>query len=163
MGSSIAIQLTMDGFLSMRQKNAYSKAFDQLVHTYERTISVINEVANSVVQNDPNFNAFGDTQPPTLTRTANVVDIPCRVKYLDKAEQDQAIEFGGLRQKGGISMSVKQKYGTIRIKVKMEYVPLIESATKIIVDGIECQVLYEFTAQSIFNPNYAVYYLTRQE
>ena len=112
----------MPSFVTDSQKAAYSAQIDNLHETFGRNITIINQIANENIINidDPNYNAFGDTQSSNVTHTSVNTTVLARVKYLDKAEQQEVLQFGGLREKGGVSTPIKQDYGIIRIKVAIQ-------------------------------------------
>lgn len=151
--------------VSDAEKAVYASVIDDLHSIHQRDITVIHEKANEVITDDGNFNAFSDRDDPAISYTAETTTIPARIKYLDKAEDANELIFagGGGGKVGGTAAPLTIKYGVIRIKVAKEYNSLVETATKIIVDGIDCQFIMNYTPQSLFNTNYTVFYLARQK
>lgn len=147
-------------------KSSINSSVDDLHESLSRPIQIINEVANAVINdNDDNYNAFSDKKDPDITYTANIVEIPARIKWLDKADGDTQLIFagGGGDKSGGASIFLGNNYGVARIKVKKQYNDLVAGATKIIVDGYDCAIYNIDTQQSIFDLNYSIFYLVRQK
>ena len=155
----------MSSLISAAEKAAYASVIDDLHDTFKREITVINEVANAVVTDDENYNSMSDRRDQSVTYTANSETIYARVKYLDKAESEELLIFAGGQGdgSGGTSVPLPQKYGVIRIKVEKQYNDLVNESTKIIVDGIDCQLCNTSTPQSLFDLNYTTFYLVRQK
>ena len=154
----------MSSLISKQLKASANKMMHDLFDTFCREIQVIEEVANATVVDDPNYNAFSDRQTPDVLYSANTTTIKAVVKYLDKADSETELLFKGAHDKGGgtVSAYMRQEYGIIRIKVPICHKDLIRNATKIIVDDQDCQLIYNYTAKSLFDLNYAVFYLARQ-
>lgn len=144
------------------QNNA-SNLIDDLEDTFGRPIIVINEIANAVIQNDDNFNPFADNKSGDVTYTAVTQIITARIKHLDKADSETELIFNGRGDSKAVSTSLRQDYGIVRIKVKKQYTDLVKNSTKIIVDGFDCQLLYNYTPISLITTNYSVFYLSRQQ
>lgn len=150
--------------ISNAAQNNASNLIDALHSDFSRTIIVVNEVANAVVNlNDDNYNAFADLRNnPDITYTANQTMISARIKHLDKADSETELIFNGRGDSKAVSTALRQDYGIVRIKVKKQYTQLVKDSTKIIVDGFDCQLLFNYTPIMLIDLNYAVFYLSRQ-
>lgn len=155
----------MGMIISQRAKQEYASAIDDVFNNFCRNITIINEVANATIINDPNYNAFSDRETTDVLYSANTQIIPAVIKYIDKADSETELLFKGVHDSGGggaVSAYMRQEYGLIRIKVKLCHKELVKEATKVIVDDQDCQLIYNFTAKMLFNLNYVIFYLARQ-
>lgn len=134
------------------------------IPSLERSILIVNEIANSSVILDDNYNAFADVKnDPNISYSAVSQTIPARIKYLDKADSETELIFNGRGDSKAVSTSLRQDYGIVRIKVEKQYTDLVKNSTKIIVDGFDCQLLFNYTLQTLFDTNYTTFYLSKQQ
>lgn len=155
----------MASLISTSLKNSLLSAIDDVHDTFSKTIIIINEIANVTVVESDNYNAFSDEKNSNITYTATSQEITARIKYIDKPDAQQQLIFagGGGDKSGGSSVYVKQNYGIVRIKVKVQYKDLVKNSTKVIINGEDCQILLNYNSQDIVDENYSVFYLTRQQ
>ena len=154
----------MSSLLTSDQKAQASSLINDLADTFKRDILIIQEVANSVIQDDGNYNAFSDRHDPAITYTANTTTISARIKFLDKPEDYAELIFagGGGGQVGGTAVPLNMKFGVIRLKIHKDYADLVSKSTKIIVDNLDCQFIMNTVKQSLFDSNYVICYVNRQ-
>lgn len=152
----------MATLLSPQQINSAQQAIDDLHGTLARTITIINEVANAAVVNTDDFNAFSDRNDVNVTYTSVQTDIPARIKYLDKADSEQELIFFGRGDSKAVSTNLRQDYGIVRVKVDKQYTDLVRNSTKILVDGKDCQLLFNYSPLTLISTNYVTFYLSRQ-
>lgn len=138
---------------------------DSLANDLNREIIVINEVANSVVIDPDAVNPMSDNKNPTVTYTANQTKIGARVRYIDKADKETELIFNGHGDSKAVSTALRQDYGVIRIKVATQYTDLVNNSTKLIIDGYDCQLLFNYTPNTLIylSPNYTTFYVSRQK
>ncbi len=154
----------MPSLLTAAQIAQARSMIDDLHTTFARTITVINEVANAVIIDDPNYDAFSDTQSSNITYTSINTEISARVKWMDRADAETELVFpNGFGSSNGTSIPINQSYGIVRIKVDKQYQDLVEKATKFIIDGYDCQLTNASTPKSMISLNYTIYYLIRQK
>ena len=145
--------------ISQAEKDSYKNAIWQMHQTFSRNITVINEQANAIDPNDPNYNAFADIRG-NVTRTSINTTIPARIKYIEKQDTDAATAL--LRRGVDSNVQVVMEFGLIRIKVLSIYADLFKATTKVIVDGYDCEVLFTNAEHGILNTDYSTFFVQRQ-
>lgn len=151
----------MASLISTQLKNSLLSTIDDVHDTFSIPITVIRESANATIIDDPNYNAFGDNDEPSVTYSADTTVIQARVKYLDKPDAQRQLTLDS-RGASRVVTDVKQNYGIVRIKVKEIYTNLVLNSSKVIINGESCRLLYNYNTQDIIDANYSVFYLTRE-
>jgi hypothetical protein len=153
----------MASLISPQLKDSLLSSIDDMHDTFGVDITVIRELANATITDDPNYNAFGDNDEPSITYSADSSVIKARVKYLDKPDSQQQLMLAGMGSGARrVTTDIKQNYGIVRIKVKKIYTDLVLNSSKVIINGESCQLLYNYFSQNMIDLNYSVFYLTRE-
>lgn len=155
----------MASLLNQTQKNAAAALMDRIHDTFQRNITIIQEVANTSITDDGSFNIFSDRHDPNITYSAIETVITARIRYIDKADAESELIFagGGGGKVGGTAVPLNTSFGLIRLKFDKQYNDLVAGASKIIVDGLDCQLFYTYSPQSLIDLNYSTAYVIRQK
>lgn len=155
----------MASLLNPTQISAAATLIDRVHETFQRNVKFIQEVANVSVNDNGEYNIFSDRHDPSITYSSIETLIPCRIKYIDKSDAESELIFagGGGGKVGGTAVPLNTSFGLIRLKFDKQYNDLVAGASKIIVDGLDCQIFYTFSPQSLIDLNYSTAYVIRQK
>lgn len=148
--------------ISTSERDSYTNAIEDMHDTFARDIILVKQIKTPQAgvadeDDDYDFTQNHNTGLEEFVITESQSTVKARVKYIDKQDQ----EFALVNTLGGEQLNLVQKFGIVRIKVRVGDSEAVQEATSIIVDGNNCNILFRDRPHGVLDIRFHTFFLQR--
>jgi len=142
--------------LSDSEKTALDLVMEDVLETFDRTITVFKEASEVVIITDPNFNPLYNTagQMTSIVNTAVYKQFKARIYYNNDIGKEYWSESSVNTQ-----IKLQAVVGTVRLKIKAEDYEYIKDGRRFDLDGRRFVLNSSFRGHGLFDSQYYTLYL----